>query len=351
MNIIKPMPLTNGISVNQVETYANGAFTMYATASKGRNGIILFNSKGIPKVATAASCGVMLSSYAYLVMNEKNSPNSLGNVYYSSGEVIATGFKDFQVFENNWYVLMFDNTNVLYNSSHQEVTRNFAEAKVFPTGYALRMGQNNHWDFYSLKGRLEYTIFNIEVFLGKHYVLTKARKCDDFYQLRDHSNKVVIKDKIYSYINYSDGSFVVNTNEWCAYFDSRGKERCRSLREYQFLPDGTAIEQAKAQIAPQEVVFDAKYASKHASYQVVAGHYYFVQTSESLKFFSNFKNEIAVRGTYEWHDPHAVMIVERFTGKRVKYRMFNHHGEVFNTSDTSLMENVIATFNSIGTEK
>jgi hypothetical protein len=294
----------------------------------------------------------MFSNGSYILQNELHAPNSLGILYSASGKVINSGFNNFQIFENNWYVLTFDNINKLFNNNHQEIAQNFVEAKVFKTDYALRKSQSNQWDFYSIEGKQNHTVTDVYIFLGNNHLLKKISKYEDIYQLFDHSNNLVIKEKICSYINYSNKSFVIETvNGWKSFFNYKGKEQCRSLYGHNYLPDGTIIEHSTKKIEQQEVVFDALYQTKHASYHVVSGHYYFVTQNGKTKFFKDFKNEIPINGTFAWHNHNVVLIIEHYANNKVKYRLFNHAREAFNSSNSSLIQELVRKFYITDTEK
>ena len=352
LEIIPPMVLGSTINVNNIQTYANGSFTMFANDSEGACAIILFNNNGIPKISAIATLGAMFSNGSYILLNELHALNLQGALYSASGKLLTSGFNNFQIFENNWYVLTFDNTNILYNNKHQEIARNFVEAKVFKTDYALRSSQSNQWDFYSIEGKQKHTITNIYLFLGNNHLLKKVSKYEDIYQLFDHSNNIVIKEKICSYINYSNKCFVIETvNGWKSFFDYKGKEQSRSLCNNNYLPDGTIIEKCTKKIEPQENVFDAIYKTKQASYHVVAGHYYFVTEHGKTKFFKDFKKEIPINGTIAWHNQDVVLIIENFANNKVKYRLFTHAREVFNSSNTALIQELIRKFYITDTEK
>ena len=343
LQIIPPISLNNEISVNQIQTYANGSFTLSAQKSQDFAGIVLFNSKGVPKISAHAQRGVMLANGNYILFNDIQAPHILGILYSPTGNVIYSEFNDFTIFENNWYVLSYNNFNVLYNNKNQEVARNFIEAKVFKNDYALRYNQDNVWKLFSFTGTFLRSIENVEIFLNDDFFLQKIQKEDDVYLLCKHSGKLAIKEKVCSYLYYANKSFVIKTlNGWVAFYDYKGKDRCRALWGTQFLPDGTFLEHAQKSLPKQDIVFEAHYETKTASYIVVGGRYYFSNQGGVTKFFNCFKNEIAIRGTYAWHNQHAVMIVERFVGNRKKYRLFTQFGEVFNTSNSGLIDAIIS---------
>ena len=241
----------------EIETFSNGAFSL-KVKSNDQKCLYLCDSKGnTQEKCHKAESGILFPDGCYILQGEpaKNNfsnneivfrgVNPKGTLYTKDGCIIISGFDEYKVFSNGWYVLIFKETKQLFNSNHSLVTQNFIDCEVFGDNtYALRTNsvlyQNGSWRMFDEKNNFLGEAKDVVSFLGQGLYLVKDE--EDTLSLYNVKKDLLAKC-VASYEKLANDCFSLSFENGgvCMYSSTGSRISAIVDKNAKFLADGTFI--------------------------------------------------------------------------------------------------------------
>ena len=332
--------------MEKIQCYANGAFSINVKRLQdGEDKLMLADYEGnFLSALMSAQRGVLLYDLSYILLGEKavnkfsgsstvfNGTNPTGKVYDKKGHVLVSGFEDFKVYQNGWYMLIFKDHKELYTFDGRLVAKDFIECEVLTRGhYALRtdsqLYQFGDYKVYNTSSKLVAKYDRVVAFLSDNVVLQKSKE-DETYTLVKGKEELIFG--IVGYKKFFNGKFALTfKNGASAMYDGEANRLSTYTgKKAVFLPDGTFVSYS------QKIV-DTRYRStglmiKGEIFQCEEASNYFLLTKESKTELYNDEGKVIAENVL------LASVLGNFAlfQKEDRYHLYNQYGKVieFNVS-------------------
>jgi len=260
IKLFPSVPFNQGMQLKHFYGYANGSFTLVTSKDK-QNYLRLYTPLGIPLPQTfKAKEGVALSDGSYILKSQgkPGTHNYDGKnrilrgiindytLYTDNGNIRLTGFDEFQLFNNGWYMVRFNDYKQLYDENHNLVAEKFSDCKVFAQGYAICLEKGHYphknWQIFDFNHKIVRIAHLVISFLGNGCALEKFGSKNE-YRLISFEGILISEDIFVKFKEFSNQNFTLTDNtDHTAMYNKDGI--CISVKttSAQFLPDGSFIQ-------------------------------------------------------------------------------------------------------------
>ena len=339
---VKPSVVFNThYRLEKVQCYANGSFSLNVKRlADGKKELLLFDGNGHLSLAPQkAKLGVILYNSSFILFGKDAKNNfknnqvvykgiiPMGEVYNSRGEVIASGFENFKIFSNGWYMLEYREHKELYSADSRLQAKDFVDCEVLENGYyALRtdskLYKNGCYEVYTLGAKKIATIKDVHQFMSSNLALQKT-DTEGVYTLINFKGEEIVT-KVIGYQKFLNQKFSLTfKNGSSAMYDDKGNRLSTFTGpNAKFLPDNTFI------IYRQKMV-DTRYRSnglmiKREIFRCEEMSNYFLLTTEFKTELYNDKGEVIDENIL------IASLLDNFVllQKEDKYHLYNQFGKV-----------------------